>query len=190
MIRGILLAGGTGTRFGGAKLLAAMPGETVPIGVRAARSLVSGAGNALAVVRTGDEVLALALRGAGCEVLMSDACARGMGASLAAAVAASRDADGWVVALADMPSIEPATHAAVKASLAAGALLAAAVSASDGRRGHPVGFSQRLGAQLAALDGDQGARSVVERYSQEFVAVQVADAGIHRDIDTREDLRG
>jgi molybdenum cofactor cytidylyltransferase len=113
-----------------------------------------------------------------------------MGASLAAAVAASCDADGWVVALADMPSIAPATHAAVKASLASGALVAAAVSASDGRRGHPVGFSRLLGDELAALDGDEGARSVVERYRQEFVAVEVTDAGIHRDIDTRDDLPG
>ena len=189
MIRALLLAGGTASRFGGAKLLAVLPGDDVPIGVRAARSLIAGAGNALAVVRPGDDALAAALTGAGCEVLVSEACARGMGASLAAAVSASRSADGWLVALADMPSIAPATHAAVKASLEAGAIVAAAVDAADGRRGHPVGFAGRLGDELAALDGEPGARPIIERYGRDFVAVRVADAGIHRDIDTRDDLR-
>lgn len=188
MIRGLLLAGGAGTRFGGAKLLCVMPGDTVPIGVRAARSLIAGAGNALAVVRAGDDALAAVLRDAGCDVVLSDACARGMGASLACAVAASRGADGWIVALGDMPAIAPATHAAVKAALESGALLAAAVDAASGRRGHPVGFSRALGGELAALDGDEGARSVVARHRDRLVTVPVADAGIRRDIDTRADL--
>lgn len=189
MIRGLLLCGGTGARFGGGKLLATAPGDTVPIGVRAARSLVAGAGNALAVVRPGDDVLAEALRAAGCEVLVSGACARGMGASLAAAVEATRPARGWLVALGDMPGIAPATHAAVRDALARGAWLAAAFDAV-GRRGHPVGFSAGLYADLAALDGDEGARSVVERHRARLVAVRVDDPGIHLDVDTPGDLAG
>jgi len=47
------------------------PRDPLPIGVRAARSLLSGLGNALAVVRAGDASLAQALREAGCEVLES-----------------------------------------------------------------------------------------------------------------------
>lgn len=188
MIRGLLLAGGAGVRFGGAKLLAVAAGDTVPIGVRAAQSLIAGAGNALAVVRPGDGRLATALREAGCEVLVSAACGRGMGASLAAAVSATRAADGWLVALGDMPAIAPQTHARVKAALEAGALIAAAVDAR-GRRGHPVGFAGALGGELAALDGDEGARAIVEWNRDRLVAVPVTDAGIHRDIDTRGDLR-
>ena len=42
MIQGILLAGGAGRRFGGAKLMATLPGDSAPIGVRAARSLLEG----------------------------------------------------------------------------------------------------------------------------------------------------
>jgi molybdenum cofactor cytidylyltransferase len=189
LIRGLLLAGGAGARFGGAKLLAVAPGDTEPIGVRAAKSLIAGVGNALAVVRAGDDALASVLRQAGCEVLVSDACAHGMGASLAAAVSASRAADGWLVALGDMPAIAPQTHARVKAALEAGALIAAAVDAAGGRRGHPVGFAGTLGEELARLAGDEGARSVVERHRDRLLAVPVSDPGIHRDIDTRDDLR-
>jgi len=187
MIRGLLLAGGSGTRFGGGKLLAALPNDPVPIGVRAARSLLAGIGNALAVVRAGDAALAEALRNAGCEVLESVDSARGLGASLAAGVKASRGADGWIIALADMPRILPATHRGVAEAIARGAKLAAAVDA-HGRRGHPVGFAAELHADLAALDGDEGARSVIERHRAWLEVVRCDDPGIHFDIDTEADL--
>lgn len=187
MIRGILLAGGSGTRFGGAKLLAAFPNDPVPIGVRSARALVAGIGNALAVVRAGDAALALALRDAGCEVLESADSVRGLGASLAAGVKASRAADGWIIALADMPRILPATHRSVADVLSRGARLAATVDES-GRRGHPVGFAAGLYADLVALDGDEGARGVIERHRAWLEVVGSDDPGIHFDIDTPGDL--
>jgi molybdenum cofactor cytidylyltransferase len=187
LIRGLLLGGGAATRFGGAKLLACAPADPTPIGVRAARSLLAGAGNALAVVRTGDAALAAALRGAGCDVLESADSARGLGASLAAGVKASRDAEGWIVALGDMPRILPATHRAVAAALARGARLAAVVDAA-GRRGHPVGFAADLYADLAALDGDEGARSILERHRAWLEVVRVEDPGIFFDVDLPGDL--
>jgi len=183
LIRGLLLAGGTATRFGSAKLLAKFPGDAVPIGVRAARSLLAGVSNALAVVRADDAALAAALRDAGCEVLASQDCARGMGASLAAGVHASREADGWIVALADMPRILPATHRAVAAALGRGARIAAPADGA-GRRGHPVGFAAPFLHELAALDGDEGARAIVERNRAWLEIVRVDDPGIHFDIDT------
>ena len=166
------------------------PVDGVPLAVRSARALLAGTGDALAVVREGDEVLARLLREAGCEVLASDACARGMGASLAAGVKASRSAGGWLVALGDMPGIAPATHAAVRRALDEGALLCAAVDAATGRRGHPVAFGGALGDELARLDGDEGARSLLARHAERLVAVPVEDPGIFRDVDTPSDLQG
>lgn len=188
MVRSILLCGGAGRRFGGGKLLA--PCDGVPLAVASARALIEGTGEALAVVREGDELLARLLGEAGCEVLRSGACVLGMGASLAAAVNASRDADGWLVALGDMPDIEPATHGAVKRAIEHGALLAAAVDAQRGQRGHPVAFGRLLGDELARLDGDEGAKAVVARHASRLVAVPVSDPGIFRDIDEPADLAG
>jgi molybdenum cofactor cytidylyltransferase len=187
LIRGLLLAGGAATRFGGAKLLASATDHPAPIGARAARALLAGAGNALAVVRPGDEALSRALREAGCDVLESADSLRGLGASLAAGVKASREAGGWLVALADMPRILPATHRAVVQALERGAKLAAAADPT-GRRGHPVAFGADLYADLAALDGDEGARSVVELHRAWLELVRVDDPGIHFDIDTPGDL--
>lgn len=155
----------------------------------AARALLKGTGDALAVVREGDEALARLLREAGCEVLASDACARGMGASLAAGVKASRSAGGWLVALGDMPGIAPSTHAAVRRALLEGAVVAAAVDAASGRRGHPVAFGGALGDELASLDGDEGARSVLARHAPRLVAVPVDDPGILLDVDIPSDIQ-
>lgn len=185
-VRGILLCGGTGSRFGGGKLLARLDGEA--IGVIAARSLLEGAGNALAVVRPGHRALRDLLAATGCDILETADAERGMGASLAAGVRATPDAEGWIVALGDMPRIRAATHRAVTDAIRKGAPLAAAVSAGTKERGHPVAFSRPLFAELASLDGDEGARSVVARHRGKLVGVPVDDPGIFLDIDTQQDL--
>lgn len=187
-MRGLLLCGGAAVRFGGGKLLAAVPGRDAPVGVLAAQSLLDGVGNVLAVVRPGDDELALYLQQAGCEVQVAPEAVKGIGSSLAAAVRASAGADGWLVALGDMPGIAAGTHVAVAHALARGARIAAAVDAATGRRGHPVGFARDLYAELAALEGDEGARSVVARHGGDLVEVPVADAGILLDIDAPPDL--
>ncbi|MBL0141498.1 MAG: nucleotidyltransferase family protein [Betaproteobacteria bacterium] len=186
-IRAILLCAGTGSRFGGGKLLAAAAGSSAAVGVRAAQSILDAVGHALAVVRPGDERLRRMLEEAGCEVLETPDAIRGIGASLAAGVKASPGAAGWLIALGDMPLIRPATHRALAESLARGAKLAATAD-STGRRGHPVGFSKDLYADLAALDGDEGARCVIERHRAWLEVVRVNDPGIFVDIDMPGDL--
>jgi molybdenum cofactor cytidylyltransferase len=194
-IRGLLLCGGASTRFGSNKLLAlatAYAGHgarSEPLAVLAARNLIAGAGNALAVIRPGESELRRALEGTGCEVVESEQSRAGIGASLAAAVAASREAAGWIVALGDMPFVRPATVEAVRAQLEIGALIAAPLNAITGERGHPVGFASTLRDELLALRADTGARSVIQRHHDELVPVPVDDPGIYVDIDTPEQLR-
>jgi molybdenum cofactor cytidylyltransferase len=90
----------------------------------------------------------------------------------------------WIVALGDMPFVQPATIAAVAEALHGGATIAAPVF--DGRRGNPVGFNGILLPELLALRGDEGARSLFRRHS--FTKVTTSDAGILRDIDLPADL--
>lgn len=182
-IAALLLCGGSGTRFGGDKLLA---GDD-PIAACAARNLVDGAGHVLAVIPVGAAELRCVLEDAGCEVLESNRTAGGMGATLAAGVAASASATGWIVALGDMPAIAPRTIAAVRQGLEAGAIIAAPFD-GQGRRGHPVGLSAHLRDELLALDGDMGARDVVARHAGEIMRIESDDPGIFIDIDTRADL--
>lgn len=184
-IRGILLAGGASTRFGSQKLLHRLPnGRT--IGEQSALNLVEGAGNALAVLRPGSDELKQLLAGTGCEVMETDRAFEGMGGSLSAAIAATADASGWIIALADMPFILPATIAAVRDALMGGASIA--IPVVDGERGHPVGFAAEWKAELIALAGDEGARRVIARNANRVCEVAVSDSSIHKDVDQPDDL--
>lgn len=182
----ILLAAGSATRFGSDKLLHALPHD-VAIAVQAARHLrIVFEENIVAVVRPGAKKLADILRSEGCRVVVCDKAAEGMGASLACAVKAAGDAQGFVVALADMPFIRSSTIAAVRDALAAGAPLAAPYFRA--RRGHPVGLSAKFRPALEALVGDEGARKIVAMEEKNLVKIPVGDPGVIRDIDTPGDL--
>jgi molybdenum cofactor cytidylyltransferase len=109
-----------------------------------------------------------------------------MGASLAAGVAALPVDRAVVVALADMPWIEPTTIARVADAVRNGAVVAAPFH--DGQRGHPVGFAPSLRDELLALAGDDGARSVLARHRASLVRIDVDDAGVLRDVDRPSDM--
>jgi len=184
-IAAILLAAGAGARFGGDKLLHPLE-DGVAIAAHAARNLLAATPDVVAVVRWGDFPLYEMLEQEGCQVTMFQGAARGMGASLAHGVAQARGADGWVVALADMPRVPVAIVKEIIASLAGGALIAAPVH--KGERGHPVGFGAALRDELLALDGDQGARAVLERHRNAVKLVECADPGVLYDIDRKTDI--
>jgi molybdenum cofactor cytidylyltransferase len=184
-IIGILLAAGTGSRFGGDKLLHPLP-DGVAIAAHAARNLLAAGLNVTAVVRPGDFPLADMLEQEGCAVTVCPGVIRGMGASLAHAIASERGADGWVVALADMPKIMPATIAAVAAALRQGGRIVA--PQFNNQRGHPVGFGAALYSELIALDGDQGARMVLDKHRDSLQLIECADAGVLYDIDRKTDV--
>ena len=191
---GILLAAGKGARFGGAKLLAPLPatahgvGAGTAIGVASCLHLMSALPEVVAVVRPGDSMLAGQLRAAGARVLECARADEGMGASLACGVAAAGEADGWIVALADMPWIAPATIAVVADALGAGASIVA--TSHIGVRAHPVGFSRLHYAALAALSGDQGAKAILAAHPEQVQLIEVADGGVLRDVDTPADIAG
>jgi len=183
---GILLAAGRGTRFGGRKLLHPLADGT-PLGVASARALCAALDRVVAVVRPGDEALAAVLREAGCEILPCARSEEGMGASLACGVEHAAAASGWLVALADMPYVSAATIAGVVAALQAGASIAAPVLA-DGRRGHPVGFAAEWLAELRALDGDAGARRLLQAHGARVRWLRTDDVGCTVDIDLPGDV--
>ena len=181
----ILLAAGAGTRFGGEKLLHPLE-DGVAIAAHAARNLLAVTPDVIAVVRWGDFPLYDMLEQEGCQVTMFQGAARGMGASLAHGVGQARSADGWVVALADMPRVPADIIKKIIAALEGGALVVAPVFREE--RGHPVGFGAALREELLALDGDQGARAVVDRHRDSVQLIECDDPGILFDVDRKSDI--
>ena len=184
-IVGILLAAGTAQRFGAPKLLHALP-NGVPIGIAAARALIQAVPNAVAVVQPGDQILIESFSDIGLKIVENPFANDGMGTSLAAGIRATPEAGGWLIALADMPWVCPATICMLADRLRNGASMVAPVYA--GRRGHPVGFAHRWGEKLQTLCGDKGARDLIADHSDELVLQTTLDAGVLEDIDHPGDL--
>ena len=184
-IVGVLLAAGAGTRFGGEKLVHPLE-DGVAIAAHSARNLIAAGLDVVAVIRPGNFPLADMLEEEGCQVTHCAEASRGMGHTLAHGVSASRDAGGWIVALADMPRLKPSTIEAVASALREGATIAAPVY--RGERGHPVGFSGLLREELAQLSGDTGAKAVLQRHAAEIRLIECDDPGVLLDIDRKSDL--
>ena len=184
-ITGILLAAGSGSRFGGGKLLHPMTDGT-PIGVAALRNLQRAMPDVIAVVRSGDNPLRDLLEREGVAVHLCADAHLGMARSLVCGIDATREADGWVLALGDMPFVLPQTARTIAARIARTGRIA--VPACGGERGHPVGFGRRYLDELLQLQGDEGARSVLGRHPGDVEIIECHDRGILRDIDTPGDL--
>jgi molybdenum cofactor cytidylyltransferase len=184
---GILLAAGRGQRFDptGArnKLLERLQGGELVVAA-SARNLLAALPRVIAVVPS-EGAVASALRELGCDVTICEDAGQGMGASLVHALRHSLpDSNAWIVALGDMPFVRPSTIGSLVDALANGAGIAA--PAVHGRRGNPVAFSSAYLPQLLALQGDEGARSILK--SHPVTLVEVDDPGIFQDIDSPADL--
>ncbi|GAA0254539.1 nucleotidyltransferase family protein [Pseudomonas rhodesiae] len=117
----------------------------------------------------------------GCKVLQLTSA--GMGDSIAAAVAASAKAEGWLVVLGDMPFIQSSSIEQVIQGLPEQGIR---VPVQDGRYGHPVAFGRDFGPGLKALTGDRGARLLFTPTAVREVPVN--DPGVLWDVDVPERL--
>ena len=186
---GVLLAAGSGSRFGGDKLLAKLA-DGRPLAGAALAALAAGVDAVIAVVRPGDAALNSLLGKSGALVVVCDDAAEGIGASLACGVREVQQrfpqAHGAVIALADMPWLSSSTVERITTALRRGAALAAPTH--RGTRGHPVAIGARYFGELQALSGDEGAKALLAAHGAELELIAVDDPGVLRDVDTQSDL--
>jgi molybdenum cofactor cytidylyltransferase len=145
-----------------------------------------GAGSKLQALLAGKPVLQhtlAAVRASGLPYHLEDAGHPGMGDSIAAGVAATADAGGWLVLPGDLPLVTPASLLAVADALRRASLV---MPLYRGMRGHPVGFGRAHGKDLQALRGVEGAAAIVRASSP--LVLDLDDEGIVTDIDTLADL--
>jgi molybdenum cofactor cytidylyltransferase len=191
-----VLAAGASRRFGSDKLLhpVSLRGVTLPLAAHSLLPWLEMFAQITVVVRPGAESFCSALetalgesKAARIDWIECANAGHGMASSLVCGVRSNHDAAGWLIGLADMPAVPAAAIAGVRDALSAGATLAA--PSHDGRRGHPVGFASHYRDELLALQGDNGARRLLERDRSRVVDIRIGDAGILADIDVPGDLR-
>ncbi len=180
----ILLAAGAGARFGGDKL-GAMLGEESVLARSAAALAASGCDARVAVVSATSRIHEPLLIENGFHVLVNLSAAEGIASSIRAGVgwAEARGAGAALIALADMPFV-PAGHFVRLFEKAEQSSDGLSYSAEAGRRMPPAVFSSRWFAALRALEGDSGARALLEKASASD-AVEVPESVLD-DIDLQE----
>ena len=183
-----MLAAGSGSRFGGGKLLAAWDAGVLLEGALAA-AFAAPVRSVTVVIGADAPAVATAARDFDPRTLIVHAAdyAEGMGASLRTGIASlPADTAGAFVFLGDMPRAPHAVLLPMADAVIAGALAAAPVFA--GRRGNPVLLSRALFPQLLALTGDAGARGVLQGLGDRLALIESPDDGVLFDVDTPGDL--
>lgn len=184
-ITSLLLAAGSSRRFGSNKLVHPLSGGDAIAHV-SARNLLGATDEVIAVVRPEDQKIKQALSLPGIQLVENPRAYEGMSTGIAAGIQASSDADGWVIALADMPWVTPETIRLLVEALKHGSEIV--VPEYGGKRGNPVGFASKWKDALCSLSGDKGARELIKSHASEVMRISVNDEGVLRDIDVLEDI--
>ncbi|MBI1846297.1 MAG: nucleotidyltransferase family protein [Candidatus Rokubacteria bacterium] len=184
MITGLVLAAGFARRMGRQKLLLTLQGK--PILRWSVEGLLPHVQDVIVVTPPDAADLRAALDGLPVRFAVNPRPADGQGSSIAAGMAAVPPlAQAVIVALGDQPRL-PAevVPALIAAREKTGKPIIAPVY--QGVQGTPVLFSAELVGELAALSGDEGARSVV-RARPERVAALAFPFALPGDVDTPQD---
>jgi molybdenum cofactor cytidylyltransferase len=184
----VLLAAGRASRMGVTgqhKLLAEFDG--LPLVRRSAQAaLGAGVQRVLAITGHRQAEIRDALAGLNVVAIENPEYATGMASSLIAGVnAVGNDADGVLVMLADMPCVSAEDLAALISAFKAAQGLTIVRAMSAGKRGNPVILPRSTFGAVRQLQGDVGARHIIETCGVPVVDVDIGPAA-HVDLDTPE----
>lgn len=189
---GVILAAGSSRRFGEDKrsLMLSSGHTMLEETIQTASACLQ---NVLVVLRHGDRIYAseLAEKVASSSVryYLAPDSALGMAHSLANAIDEIEDWRAALIILGDLPFIQQSTYQAIVAQYLQSADDAPIiVPRFEGRAGHPVLFDRVYFDEISELQGDVGAKSVVDAHRDKVIEIDVTDAGILQDIDLPEDL--
>ena len=188
----ILLAAGASTRLGQPKQLLRLPvfgGETL-LDHAVALARASGAAPIFVVLGAHAEEIILECELLDCILIRNEAWAEGMASSLRVGIAAVFEhapaASGAMVMVCDQPGLS-AEH--LRRLLDAHKVDGNRIAASRyaGRTGVPAIFPRRLFPALLALQGDQGARALLQQAGTAVHAIDFPSGEL--DLDSPEDLQ-
>jgi molybdenum cofactor cytidylyltransferase len=184
-IYAVILAAGRASRFGGEKLTRSLAGKPLlHYSLAAAQSVFPG--RVILVAGHEPDAIIESSGGLATQVVVNPDYRSGQGNSIAVGVRTCRDdADAIVIMLADQPLVTPDLLKR----------LAAEWTGNDGQivqsdygdaQGPPALFGKDTFDQLCELDGDHGAKAVIQ--SRKFEVATIAAGPVGFDVDTPQDL--
>jgi molybdenum cofactor cytidylyltransferase len=184
-VTAVLLAAGSSRRFKADKLMAPYRGRALFL--HALDALVS-------TTLIAETILVVTPRftppgGLGrCRVVVNPDHDEGMGSSLRAGIfAAPLDAEAFVIAMADMPALTPDLIGSL-IDYAEKSPKGIITPVYKGQRGHPVVIKAHLRSLLLGIEGDVGAREIIERHPETVGFFETDDPAVVFDVDTPDDL--
>jgi molybdenum cofactor cytidylyltransferase len=184
VISGIVLAAGTGSRFGGTKQLAELDG--MPLVLHAVAALREGGVDEIVVVTGHDADAVEAVLPAEVSAVRNTSFRDGQATSLAAAIhALDERSEAAVVLMADQPGIVGSDVRALIETFRTTRARIARLRFTDGPG--PALLSREIYADAGHLHGDAGARVLMASHPG-WVEEAAIDRPVPRDIDTRDDL--
>ncbi len=183
----VMLAAGNSSRMRGEDKLLRRVGNTTLLRHCVKAVLASKIDNCVVVLKKGAVDHKKALQGLSVKIVVVDDAGLGMSASLRAGVSAINTKPGAIlVGLADMPDLTPdhfnkviAAHNPDKNHFIV------CPTNPKGQRGHPVLFDVKFAENLVNLEGDTGAKAIVNTVPEWVVDIPM-DAAVSLDLDTPE----
>ncbi len=187
-VAALVLAAGQAKRMGVNKLIQPLGGKPlVRHAVEAA--LASQAEPVILVTGHQREAVEEALEGLDLLSVHNRNFAAGLSTSLKRGLAAlPAEIDAAVVLLGDMPRIAPGTIDRLIASFNPLEGRAICLPTFEGKRGNPVLLGRQFFTEAQTIEGDQGAREILQEYADLVAEVPVDDEAVLLDIDTPEAL--
>ena len=184
-VTAIVPAGGASTRFRGSNKLLMPLGGTTILERTVERARASSLDDIIVVTGFDRKRVETAMKYMDIRTVFNPDFEDGMSSSIVSGVRAAAPDHDILIWPGDMPLIDPKTVVVV---VKRGKHDAIVIPVFGGRRGHPVLFGSAFRSDLLSLSDDRGARSVLERHRESMVEAAVSDPGIHRDVDTLQDL--
>ena len=189
-IAAVILAAGRSARMGRNKMCETLAGKAL---VRHVAEAALQSQSAPVVVVTGHERerVDAVLDGLDVSFAFNPEFATGMAGSLKCGLAAlPAESAAAVILLGDMPFVGSSLIDQLVEAFDRHPTVAAVVPDFAGVWGNPVLLGRRLFGEIAQLNGDHGARKILEAHRDAVFALTVEDDAVTIDIDTPEALRG
>lgn len=188
-IYAVILAAGRSSRMGGPNKLLAMFGDKPLVRLTADRAVASRVAGTIVVTGHQEERVRAALGDLQTVSVSNPDFATGLASSLKAGIAAlPADAAGALILLGDMPGVASGDIDRLVTAFQASGGASVVRATHQGKRGNPVLLPRALFPAVATLEGDTGARHLVEAEGLAVVDVEIGE-GASIDVDTPDAMR-